>query len=372
MSALQLMFVGDLVLDEPETDAFFDETRAVLRAADAVVGHVEVPHTRRGFEALHEVPAPASDPENLAALARAGFDVATLAGNHIFDRGPEGVEDTIETLRTHGIAACGAGLNLDEARRPAVIERGGRRIAVLAYNCVGPELSWAGPDKAGCAYVRIVKDDGSDFNDPGGKADRPTLADPASLAAMEEDIRRARAEADLVAVALHKGVIHTPAAIADHERPLARAAIDAGADMVVGHHAHILKGVETYRGKPIFHGLGNFVTVTRALSVDQDHPARRAWALKRRERFGFEPDPDYPVYPFHPEAKNAMIADCRVEADGRVSAGFRPCWIRPSGQPEPLGDDERGRAVADYVRRISEAAGLDVRFTWEGERVVFQ
>ena len=372
MSALRLMFVGDLVLDEPDTDMFFEIARSALQPADALVGHVEVPHTRRGVEVAHEAPAPASDPDNLAALGRAGFDVATLAGNHIYDRGPEGIEDTIATLEDHGIAACGAGLNLDQARRPAVIERGGRRIAVLAYNCVGPELSWAGPDKAGCAYVRIVTDEGADFNDPGGKADRPTMADPASLAAMEDDVRRARAGADVVVVALHKGVIHTPAAIATHERPMAHAAIDAGADIVVGHHAHILKGVETYRGKPIFHGLGNFVTVTRALSVDQDHPARRAWALKRRERFGFEPDPDYPLYPFHPEAKNAMIADCRVGTDGSISAGFRPCWIRPSGQPEPLDDDARGRAVADYVRLISDVAGLDAQFHWEGNRVVFQ
>jgi poly-gamma-glutamate synthesis protein (capsule biosynthesis protein) len=148
--------------------------------------------------------------------------------------------------------------------------------------------------------------------------------------------------------------------------------VEAGAGIVVGHHAHILRGVEVVRGCPIFHGLGNFVTVTRALDVDGAHPAQRAWALKRRELFGFTPDPGYPTYPFHPEAKHAMIADCRVDAHGHVSPGFVPCWIRPSGQPEVLGRDARGRAVADYVAAISRAAGLTTEFAWDGDRVVFE
>ena len=115
---------------------------------------------------------------------------------------------------------------------------------------------------------------------------------------------------------------------------------------MVGHHARILRGVETYAGKPIFHGLGNFVTVTQALTPEgNDSPARRDWAIRRKQLFGFEPDPDYlPHYPFHPDSKNAMIADCRVAADGGVSPGFLPCWIRRTGQPEVLGRTPADRA----------------------------
>ena len=93
----------------------------------------------------------------------------------------------------------------------------------------------------------------------------------------------ARAEAlldagvDVLVVALHKGVGHVPAKIEMYERAVSRAAIDAGADIVIGHHAHILRGIELYRGKPIYHGLGNFVCVTRALSTsDNDSPERLA------------------------------------------------------------------------------------------------
>jgi poly-gamma-glutamate synthesis protein (capsule biosynthesis protein) len=122
----------------------------------------------------------------------------------------------------------------------------------------------------------------------------------------------------------------------------------------------------------VFPGRGNFDTVPRALPVGaDDHPARQAWARRRQELFGFTPDPDYPAYPFHPEAKNAMIAACRVAEDGAVSPGFLPCWIRPSGEPEVLGRGEKGQAVADYVAAISRKAGLKTEFDWDGDRVVF-
>jgi len=140
--------------------------------------------------------------------------------------------------------------------------------------------------------------------------------------------------------------------------------------VVVGHHAHITRGVEWYRGRPVFHGLGNFVTVTRALNLEANpSPARLAWAHRRRQLFGFEPDPAYPTYPFHPEAKNAFIAVCDVDDDGVRRAGFVPCWIQPSGAPEPLSDGERGRAVASYIEEITARAGLRSRFRWDEEMV---
>lgn len=365
LDALKLLLVGDLILDEPEPDRFFDKVRGVLRAADLVVGHVEVPHTLRGEELDFDVPAPASHPDHLAALGRAGFHAATLAGNHVFDRGAEGIEDTIAALAAAGVQSCGAGRDLAVASQPARLERGGRRIGLLSYNCVGPAAAWAGHDKPGCAYVRLLG------ADKGVTLDRHAVADPSSIVAMQRQIERLRGEVELVLVALHKGVVHTPALLADYERPVACAAIDAGADIVVSHHAHILRGVEVYRGRPIFHGLGNFVTVTRALDPNGAHPRRAAWARQRFERFGFSPDPAYPTYPFHPEARHAMIAACLVKPDGRISPGFLPCRILESGQPEILGRDSRGQAVLDYVRAISARAGLSTEFDWDAERIVF-
>jgi poly-gamma-glutamate capsule biosynthesis protein CapA/YwtB (metallophosphatase superfamily) len=369
-TALKLMAVGDLILDEPEPDSFFELTRSTLKGADVLVGHVEVPHTRRGRESTSDVPAPPSDPDNLAALKRAGFHVATLAGNHLFDAGPDGIKDTIATLRRLGIATAGAGMCLEEARRPAVVARRGLSVGTLSYNCVGPKDSWANGKKAGCAYVYVITHYELDHATPGGPPRIYTFAEPESTDAMLADIEKLRRGVDVLIVALHKGIGHTPAVLAMYERPLAKAAIDAGADIVVGHHAHILRGIEIYKNRPIYHGLGNFVTVTRALNMEANaSPKRAEWARRRQELFGFEPDPDYPTYPFHPEARNAMIAVCEISADGIRKAGFIPCRVNPEGQPEICSGDARGRAVASYIEQITRKAALHTKFEWDGGMV---
>jgi len=372
-STVSLLLTGDLILDEPDPDSFFDLVRPVLRKADLVAGHVEVPHTRRGTESSNDVPAPPANPDHLHALGRAGFHVATLAGNHIFDSGPNGVEDTIAELRAQGIETAGAGTNLEAARKPAVVCRKRKRMGFLSYNCVGPRDSWAAASKPGCAYVEIITHYELGYATPGGPPGRIlTFAEPETFEQMQCDIEGLRANVDVLVVALHKGLGHTPAKLASYERPVAKACVDAGADVVVGHHGHILQGVEIYRGKPIFHGLGNFVTVTRALNLEANPSAvRLEWAKRRRELFGFEPDPDYPVDPFHPEAKNAMIASVQIGEDGQIEAGFLPCWIRPNGQPEVLEHDERGIAVAAYVQSITRACKLRADFHWEDNRVLF-
>lgn len=369
--SILLRFTGDLILDEPHPERYFAPARDQLRAADVLVGQVEVPHTDRGYEESTDVPAPPANPEHLRALADVGVDIATLAGNHIGDRGAEGVLDTVAHLRALGIATTGAGANLDEACEPAVVERGGVQIGVLDYNCVGPRISWATSRKAGGAYVEIITHYEGSYGGPGGPpASIHTFPEPAGFARMLEQVRALRERVDVLCVVLHKGLGHVPAKVIDYERTLAHAAIDAGADAVVGHHAHILRGIELYRGRPIFHGLGNFVTVTRALSAGAENTAeRRAWALRRRELSGFEPDPAMPLYPFHPESRNTMLAHYRWREDGAPEIGFVPCWIDDEARPCPL-DEQRGRGVVDYVADISRRAGFETSFGWRDGIVV--
>lgn len=365
------MLVGDLILDEPDPDRSFNASRGVLAQADVLAGHVEVPHTDRGSQSSVDVPAPASDPRNLDALRAAGFHVATLAGNHIYDAGPAGIEDTVRRLHELGIQTAGAGMNLVDARSPAIVERNNMRFGFLSYNCVGPRESWATSAKPGCAYVKILTHYELDYATPGGPPTVYSFADPATLELMQADIERLRPQVNVLIVALHKGLGHTPATLAMYERPVAKAAIDAGADVVVSHHGHILQGIEVYKNRPIFHGLGNFVTVTRALNLEANpSPERLAWAKRRRKLFGFDPDPNYPVYPFHPEAKNTMIGYCRAGESGILEAGFLPCWVLPDGSPEVLGNDDRGRAVAAYIEKITHESGLQTNFAWRENRVV--
>jgi poly-gamma-glutamate capsule biosynthesis protein CapA/YwtB (metallophosphatase superfamily) len=353
MSDVDLLFTGDLILDVPQPDYWLDGIAGRVRAAAVAVGHVEVPHTHNAPKMQGDICAPGADPANIAAVRRAGFHAVTLAGNHIADCGAEGIADTVGALDESGIAHCGAGADLESARRPCFVEIGGTRLALLSFNCVGPEEAWATPTRAGCAYVRIDTADGSPINP------RAALISPneASLAAMAEDIRAARASAGLVAVSLHKGIVHTPATLAPYERAVAHAAIDAGADVVVGHHAHILRGIELYRGKPIFHGLGNGCVVTRALSPDTRDPARAEWARRRRELFGFTPDPAYYLAPFHPQAVHSMLGCVRLRGDGGLFTGFVPIHVDPPGRPRPCSDTEAAVLVR-YVEDITVAAGL--------------
>ncbi|HEY0682316.1 MAG TPA: CapA family protein [Steroidobacter sp.] len=349
---MELIFTGDLILDEPRPDHWLSGIAPALRNADLTIGHLEVPHTAHVEEVRDDVPAPGADPAHLAALARAGIGAVTLAGNHIADLGAVGIADTVRGLAEVGIAYTGAGATLAEARKPAIIARGGKRIAVLSYNCVGPESSWAGPDRAGCSYIRVEAVDGGPIR-PAAALDR---IDPASLATLAEDIEAAKAKSDVVVVAFHKGIVHTRARLAPYERPLARAAVEAGCDVVIGHHAHIVRGIEFYKGVPIFHGLGNGCVVTRALSPDQASPERAAWARKRKELFGFEPDPAYLLAPFHPEAVNALLGRLHIDANGKVRAGFIPVHVDPPGRPRIAPD--AAQRIADYVQAIGIEAGL--------------
>lgn len=366
-----ILAVGDLVLDEPDPASYFAPSTGVLRAADLAIGHIEVPHSTSTVQASTDVPAPPADPAALGAVADAGFAIVTLAGNHLYDVGTDGVLDTIRHSRAAGLKTAGGGANLAAAREPAVHETGGLRIGVLSFNCVGPRDSWAASQKAGAAYVKVLTHYELESATPGGPPTVYTFVAPDSLAQMKADIRALRADVDVVVVALHKGIGHTPAVLADYESPLAQAAVDAGADMVIGHHAHIMRGIEMYRGKPIFHGLGNFVTVTHALTpVGGDSAERRAWAARRQQMFGFVPDPDMPSYPFHPESRNTAIASCTFGPQGMVSAGFVPCWIDDDARPVPLtSGDPRGGEVVDYIEKITRAAGFDTEFHRGGDLV---
>ena len=375
MSEATVLAVGDVILGEAEPHRFFAPAASILQAGDAVIAHVETPYTREGIQMPLEVPSGAGDPARLSALPAAGFNLATIAGNHAYDQGLPGVRDTIATLRSLGLQTTGTGLNIAEARQPAFLERKGIRFGLLSYNAVGPRASWAGPAKAGAAYVDVMTHYEQEYATPGGPGRIYTFVEPESLEAMEHDIEALRPQCDILIVAFHKGVGHTRAEIASAEKQLTHATVNAGADIVVGHHAHICKGVEVYKSKPIFHGLGNFVTPSLSLSTDpakNNSPERLAWAKRRKKLFGFEPDPNMPNYSFHPESRNTMIAKVVVSREGVVRASFVPCYIDQQVRPVPVSRENGGQAVFDYMAGIAAEVGLKTEFAWneDGTEVV--
>jgi len=368
VNTLDFALAGDLILDYPNPDHWLSGIAPALQKADIAIGHLEVPHTTRGHELQGDIPAPGADPDHVAALERAGFSAVSLAGNHMADCGAEGIADTVAALDRSHIAHAGAGQTIAAARAPALLKRNGFSVALLSYNCVGPENSWATDARAGCAYVRVETIDGG----PIAPTAQLHEANAASLSQMTNDIRAARGAADLVIVALHKGLVHTPAKLAPYEQPIAHAAIDAGGDIVVAHHAHIVHGIELYRGKPIFHGLGNGCVVTEALSPKQSRGSdaakkiRAEWSRRRREVFGFDPDPAYELAPFHPDAVNAMLGRVLI-AGYSIRVGLIPVHVEPPGRPV-LANRDQALRITSYIERITMEGGLpSIHTTFDGE-----
>ncbi len=374
-----MLAVGDLILGGPEPDSVFTLAAPVLRKADILIGQGEAPFTSRSVEKYYvEIPTeifatPSCDPANMKALANAGFHVITLAGNHIWDSGVPGIEDTINGLRALGIATSGAGMNIGEARQPVIIEREGARIGFLDYNCTGPKLTWATPDKPGCAYVHIVSAYELEHPTPGAAPTVYTFAVPISLNEMIEDIRALQPICDVLVVCLHKGLGFVPARLAMYEQQVSYAAIDAGADLIIGHHAHMLRGVEYYKGKAIFHGLGHFAVSKQPRDTVNVPPwAVRQFVEKHKDLLGpyVEPDPEYPKHPYHPETLQTIVAKCTIEGGSISRVSYLPCMINKEGQPEILKHDEKGQKIFDYMETITEMAGLNADYEWEGDEIV--
>lgn len=362
-TTVTMFAVGDIILG-PDPESFFDYIAPVLKEGDLVCGQLEVPYTTREAQAM----ALGRDPQNLSVLKTVGFDLVTLAGNHILDAGVAGIEDTIKWLKENKVAHVGAGMNIGDARSPAIIERNGTRFGFLSYNCVGPKETWANTEKPGCAYIHIITHYELDYATPGGPPTIYTWAEPDTLGAMLDDIHKLRANCDVLTVALHKGIGHTPAKLAAYEKQVAYAALDAGADLIVSHHAHILRGIEFYKGKAIFHGLCNLVAYVPSLAPKKEQDPN-SWAQRRREIFGFEPDPEYPTYPFHPEARYTLIAKLMIQEKRIIRVSYLPCMINKQGQPELLKKDERGEEVFKYVEKITREAGLNASYEWRGNEV---
>lgn len=216
----------------------FGSVAEALSSADIALGNLECAigtggaPARKGY--TFRAPPAAAD-----ALADAGFDLVSLANNHSLDYGAATLTQTLGLLDERGIAHVGAGANDALAEAPTVREVGGLRLAFLAYVDVPVERG------------------GFDTARWRAKADRPGVA-WAEADAIATAVAAARAKADLVIVLLHTGY-EGQSATNKHQRAMARAAVDAGAALVIGAHPHVLQGVEQYHGGVIAYSLGNFV-----------------------------------------------------------------------------------------------------------------
>ncbi len=205
--------------------------RSLLQAADLAVANFENP-APNAFRYHTTGTIFSADPRLIAGLKDAGIDYVSLGNNHIGDAGPVGLLQTLANLDRYGIRHSGAGKNLAAARAPAILTVDGVRVVILSYDTIAKYYA-AGPSKAGSAQL--------------------------TAANVKADVAAARKSgAQLVIVYPHWGTEYSPRPFSA-EQALAHAVIDAGADMIIGNHAHWVGAMEIYKGHPIWYALGNFV-----------------------------------------------------------------------------------------------------------------
>jgi poly-gamma-glutamate capsule biosynthesis protein CapA/YwtB (metallophosphatase superfamily) len=363
-----LYAVGDVAPDRPDPRDCFTLVRDRLREADVAFCQLEVNLTERGSRLPQARHTMRGRPEVAAALRDAGFNVVSFAGNHCMDWGQEGFFDTIDHLRAQQLGVVGVGANITEARQPLLIESKGTQLAFLAYSSILPQSYWAEERRPGCAPLRAhTLYEQIEHDQPGTPARIHTFPHEGDLAGLLDDIRKAKSRAAVVMVSLHWGIHFVEATLADYQRTVAHAAIDAGADLILGHHAHILKAVEIYRGAPILYSLCNFAVDLR---MDAAHANSASFKEIQALNASWVPDLDS-LYNFPADSRMTVVVKASLE-QGRIrDFCLLPAYVNREAQPEIVGaGDPRFEQVRRYLEKITAAVGLDTRYEVRGDELV--
>lgn len=309
-ATLSVAGFGDMIFDrEVSTLISYSGGQAPLAAvadrlssADLAVGNLESTLASSGTKNPTKDVTFRGDPRGIAALEHAGVDAVSLANNHVLDYGPQPLLDTIAALDKHGIAHAGAGANKTAAWTPATIERRGAKTAYLAFSHIVPAGFIAQDDRAGFASGRM------------------------DMGLVDEAIREARRTHDYVIVSFHWGVEYADNPTAEQVENAHRA-IDAGADMVLAHHPHVIQGVEFYKKGLIAYSLGDFVF---------DHYSRKTG--------------------------EAFILNAKLGPDGVSDVSAVPVYLDGYGRPEVVTGSEAS-VILKRLKNISSPLGSTVEIT---------
>ena len=342
-----LLAVGDVAprITDPETQ--LAGIAPLLRAADVAFGQLETPLTNEGTRQLFPGFRGASgnvdrDADATAGiLADTGFTVMSFAGNHTMDRSAPAMLASVAAAEGRGVRIAGVGENLAAAREPVIVKSGDTTVGFLAYCSVLPRGFDATPMRAGVAPLRAR----TFYEQVDWQAGTPprivTMTHAGDLAALQDDVRRLREQVDVVVVSMHWGIHFEAGSIADYQYEAAHAAVDAGADVILGHHGHVIKGIEYYKDKPIFYSLGNVTLLPRG---EKGEPLTEGGRV---------------------DAQMTMIAKLTIEG-GKVSrVAIIPCWLDLRLEPEVIAsDDPRFADFRAYLRRVNDMPSTP-RNSWE-------
>lgn len=360
---LTIGVVGDVRLNQPlallrnpesarDLNDWIDET-------DIAIANLEMALTLRGHPA-DKLSVSRSDPELVNELVDCGFSVVTLANNHVTDYGIVGLEDTLSAVDKAGLYRVGAGRDWTEAVRPFKMSLpGGHTLHIVNFSCTLPPGSAAAPGRAGIAPLRVTQTHKVDpifiQEQPGTSPWVETYVDAQDERAACEIIERARKEGGWILAVVHWGVPphwHAPfqGDLATYQRPLARRLVAAGADAVVGHHPHVLHGIEIIDRSPVFYSLGNFI-----------------WhATNKMETASSEAPVTEPAYKLHwRQALSISAADPRKRESVFLQlhwqgknwhANLVPVWLNANGEPE-LAEAERAEQILSRLQSMSRELG---------------
>ena len=342
--AMTFLAVADVEVVDDEPERHFDHVRSLFHEADLVFGQLEVPLANSGPPQLgggirnwgHNKDARAG----AKVLESTGFHVMSHAGNHTMDMSEETLFETIDAVaKETDIKLIGVGRTLAGARAPAIVEIGAAKVGFLAYCSVPIKNAWAedrmlpngrhlqrggiNPLRAHTYYEDI------DYQ-PGNLPRIVTETYQEDLEAMKASISALRPQVDVVAVSMHWGIHFKPADLAMYQVEAGHAAVDSGADVVLGHHPHTIKGIEYYGGKPILYGMPNF-----NLGIRDEHE---------------EPDPRFLTR----DSEKSFIAKFEISSGRITRFSLIPCHLDYSTrQPEPLkADDPRAQDIVKYLEYV--------------------
>lgn len=317
--------VQDNRRDNP--DAIFDLVTPFLRGKDIIFCNLEGPFCKPGRPLQYKRSSWCSEPKNVSALKYAGFNIVSLANNQTMGYGAEGLMETIETLKSSGIAYVGAGENIEEARKPVILSQKNTKIAFLAR--------FTNQYAAGLSLIGY----GARENSPGvaqlvvSPLYEPPQVNELDFEEFEDDVRAAKSMSDVLIVSCHMGV--QGQALTMHQPAIAHKAIDCGADLVVCTHPHRIQGIEVYKGKIIFYSIGNF-------ALD----------------FSYAQQP-----------KESIILDCVISNRAIQKISVRPCLMNQNRDrqtqilEEPTKDGER---IFEMLNKLSKKLGTTLSYA-DGE-----
>ncbi|HLG69634.1 MAG TPA: CapA family protein [Chloroflexota bacterium] len=330
--SVTMVMVGDVYVQRSDPWSAFAPIAPYLSSADVGFCNLETVIADASYlDPDDHDQRPRTDESILPVYLEAGFNVFNIANNPTMYHGLRPFARQLDVLDQANLTYGGGGRNLAAARKPAIMERNGTRIAFVCRTSVGLLSSAATASKPGVARFgfRVAyepRDRGLEV--PGSPPLVQTFPNERDLRELIEDIHAAREQADTVVVSWHWGV--SPASggtgdIVSYQVEMGRLAIDSGADLVVGHHPHVLQAIEVYRGKPVVYSLGNYVHDMGSMG----HAGRRM---------------------------STMLVRCGISGGRVAELSYVPGLLEGNGPPRFLKPAE-APAIVDYMAEISEPYG---------------